>query len=387
MDKSRIYFKNLNALRFFAATAVIFHHVEQHKYWAKLPNIWGNTAIDAFGNEAVAFFFVLSGFLITYLLLEENKQKRSIDIQNFYIRRVLRIMPLYYLIVLVCIVFLPYFHETLNLGDDYFVNNYWLVSILLLLVLPNLVRALTTHIVGGTQLWSIGVEEQFYFVWPLFVNKFVKNFLVFLIVFIAMKIAVTWALEILNAAYESMILKKALQVWVLLQVEQMAIGAIGAWILFTGNEKVLSIIYRPIVFYINCLLGVLLFIIPVEHWWINYAEAAIFIVFIMNLSTSPRINVSLENKTLNVFGNISYGIYMYHTLCIGFCLFVLRYFEVHKTNVVFFNILLYSSSVLLTLAVAYGSYEMFEKRFLELKEKFMVVKSGGESSRKQKAES
>jgi peptidoglycan/LPS O-acetylase OafA/YrhL len=375
MDKSRIYFKNLNALRFFAATAVIFHHVEQYKYWAKLPNLWGHATIDAFGHEAVAFFFVLSGFLITYLLLEENKQKQSIDIQNFYVRRVLRIMPLYYLIVLICIVFLPYFHETLNFGDDYFVNNYWMISILFLLVLPNVVRLFTIHIVGGSQLWSIGVEEQFYLAWPLFVRKFVNRFFIFLLVFITAKIALTCILEILNVSFESDILQKILRLWTLLQVEQMAVGAMGAWILFTGNEQVLAIIYKPIVFYINCALGLMLFIVPIEHWWINYAEAVVFVVFVMNLSTSPRINVSLENKTLNVLGNISYGIYMYHTLCIAFCLFMLRYFEVHKTNFIFFNILLYSSSVLLTLVVAYGSYEMFEKRFLELKEKFMAEKA------------
>src|SRR5688572_14220839 len=107
MEK-RVYFKNLNALRFFAATAVIFHHVEQYKFLSGYLNAWGNTAIDALGHKAVSFFFVLSGFLISYLLFEEDKRKGEINVKHFYVRRILRIWPLYFLIVSICLFVLPY---------------------------------------------------------------------------------------------------------------------------------------------------------------------------------------------------------------------------------------------------------------------------------------
>ncbi|HYF69227.1 MAG TPA: acyltransferase family protein, partial [Ohtaekwangia sp.] len=94
MEK-RIYFKNLSALRFFAATAVILHHIEQYKFWAKIPNTWGDVTTDALGHKAVSFFFVLSGFLISYLLMEEQKKAGHISIKDFYIRRLLRIWPVY----------------------------------------------------------------------------------------------------------------------------------------------------------------------------------------------------------------------------------------------------------------------------------------------------
>ena len=375
MEK-RVYFKNLNALRFFAAIAVIFHHIEQYKFWAHLPNLWGNATIDALGQKAVSFFFVLSGFLITYLLLEENKKTDDINIRNFYVRRILRIWPLYYLIVFICVFFLPFVFETMNMGGDFFARNYWLVSLLLLLVLPNVVRTFVPNVIGGNQLWSIGVEEQFYLVWPILVKRFLKKLPLFLLVFIVLKIGVTVGLEILAAKFPLIVIQKVLRLWVLLQVEQMAIGAVGAWALFHNRDKVLGIIYKPAVFYTSCAGILMLFIFSVDHWWIHYAEAVAFGVAIMNLSTNPAIKISLETKSLNVLGNISYGIYMYHTICITFCLFTLKYFSIEHYNYAFFNVLLYVCSFVMTIGISYLSYEMFEKRFLEFKEKFMVVKSG-----------
>jgi peptidoglycan/LPS O-acetylase OafA/YrhL len=372
----RVYFRNLNGLRFFAAVAVIFHHVEQYKLWAKLPNLWGNTFIDSLGHKAVSFFFVLSGFLITYLLLEEDKKTKDIDIRNFYVRRILRIWPLYYLIVLTCIIFLPYFFQTLEMGGDHFARNFWLVSILLLLVLPNVVRTFVPNVVGGNQLWSIGVEEQFYLVWPFFVKKFIRVFFQFLVALIAFKIAVTIALELVTANVEHFALPKILRFWVLLQIEQMAIGAIGAWLLFTNKERILAAIYNTYIFYFSNAAIAALFVLPIHHWWINYAEAVVFAIVIMNLSTNPKIKFSLETPVLNTLGNISYGIYMYHTLCITICMFTLQHFGLHQGNYVWFNILLYATSILSTIIVSYWSYEWFEKRFLALKEKFVVVKSG-----------
>jgi peptidoglycan/LPS O-acetylase OafA/YrhL len=183
-------------------------------------------------------------------------------------------------------------------------------------------------------------------------------------------------LEFASAAYGTVLLQKVTRVWVLLQVEQMAIGAIGAWILFKNKKPVLEFIYQPAVFYTSCFAVMSLFIVPVHHWWIHYAEAIVFAILIMNLSTNPKISLSFENKLLNTLGNISYGIYMYHALCITFCLFTLRYFGLDKVDYVFFNILLYTSSIVMTITASYASYEMFEKRILSLKEKFMVVKSG-----------
>jgi peptidoglycan/LPS O-acetylase OafA/YrhL len=380
MEERRIYFKNLNALRFIAAVLVIFHHIEQYKMWAKLPNFFGTAAVDALGHKAVSFFFVISGFLITYLLLSEHKKTADIDVRNFYIRRILRIWPLYYLIVIVSLFAIPNFFNLSLLGAEISQQNFPVVCVLLLLVLPNLVRLIQPSVVGGNQLWSIGVEEQFYLIWPLLVRFFIKALLYFLVAFIALKITGTVILEMLTQQYDSLVLKKLLRFWVLLQVEQMAIGAMGAWILFYRKENLLNKIYHPYVFRFSLTFVALLFIVPIHHWFINYAEAIIFVIVIMNLSTNKAIKFSMESKLANVLGNISYGIYMYHTICITCALYLLRYFEMQQTNYVLFNITLYTLSTFSTIAVAYYSYEFFEKKFLELKEQFMVVKSGVKSS-------
>jgi peptidoglycan/LPS O-acetylase OafA/YrhL len=89
--------------------------------------------IDA--QVAVDFFLVLSGFLITYLLLQEQHQYGEINTQRFYIRRILRIWPLYYLIVIIGLFVFPLF-----LGNEYSLTGYPISkSILVLLILPNFV--------------------------------------------------------------------------------------------------------------------------------------------------------------------------------------------------------------------------------------------------------
>ncbi|HSB94527.1 MAG TPA: acyltransferase, partial [Flavitalea sp.] len=96
----KIYFKNLNGFRFLAASGVIITHIELYKARVGAPNIWQHPLVFELGSAAVDFFFVLSGFLITYLLLEEKKQFKKINFRLFYTRRILRIWPLYYFIIL-----------------------------------------------------------------------------------------------------------------------------------------------------------------------------------------------------------------------------------------------------------------------------------------------
>jgi peptidoglycan/LPS O-acetylase OafA/YrhL len=105
------------------------------------------------GDLGVRCFFVISGFLITYLLLQENIQTGSISLRNFYIRRALRILPVYFVFLLVVFllqIFTP-FHQSLVvwIGNLTFTTDF----------LP------TTWTTG--HLWSLAVEEQFYLLWPL----------------------------------------------------------------------------------------------------------------------------------------------------------------------------------------------------------------------------
>jgi peptidoglycan/LPS O-acetylase OafA/YrhL len=372
----RTYFRNLNALRFFAAFAVILHHVEQYKYWRNLPGIWGHQTVDALGHKAVSFFFVLSGFLITYLLLEENRRTNTIHVRDFYVRRILRIWPVYYLIVAISLFVVPFVFD-LSVFSIKPVEDRFLMKLgLFILILPNLLRTFAPQIVGANQLWSIGVEEQFYLMWPLLIKKFIDRIFYFLLVFIAVKLITTYLLQLFLTFHEYPIVSAFNHIWILFKVEQMAIGAIGAWVLFQNRKKVLAFIYDKVVFIACLLVMASFFFFPLHHWIVSYFEAGVFTIIILNISTNPAFGINLESPLLNRLGNISYGIYMYHTLCIMLCLQTLTYFNLHSGNPVLFNGLLYSSAIFLTMLISNLSYLYFEKPFLSLKERFMVVKSG-----------
>ena len=151
------HFKGLDALRAIAALAVVFSHIEVHKSYHGIPTIISKLSIRiADGHIAVILFFVLSGFLITYLLVKEKEKKGKISLKKFYLRRIFRIWPLYYLII-----FLSYL---------FFNSNYSKESVLLCLsIFPNIAQAFGHGWPTSPQIWSIGVEEQFYLLWPILV--------------------------------------------------------------------------------------------------------------------------------------------------------------------------------------------------------------------------
>lgn len=97
---NKTYFKGLDGLRAIAAILVILGHVEMIKKIFNYKNVFdgGGSFFLYLGGDAVTFFFVLSGFLITFLLLKERNDKGVIGVKNFYLRRILRIWPVYYLL-------------------------------------------------------------------------------------------------------------------------------------------------------------------------------------------------------------------------------------------------------------------------------------------------
>jgi len=135
-EKPKIFFPNLDGLRFFSFLIVFFSHIFNTKRDYIKEESWyqffkGQVFMD--GDLGVSFFFVLSGFLITYLLLKEKEYAGKIDVKSFYIRRALRIWPLYFFSVFFGFVLFPliktYFGEVPNETADpllcsVFLNNF-----------------------------------------------------------------------------------------------------------------------------------------------------------------------------------------------------------------------------------------------------------------------
>src|SRR5690606_12681648 len=147
----------------FAAALVIFTHLELFKRRAGLENFWQKPFFFEAGGAGVDFFFVLSGFLITSLLLVELEKKGKINLGKFYMRRILRIWLLYYFVLLACYFILPYLSIFYFEGySDAIFVDFWEKLLLSLFFLPNAALSFFPGIPYAAPLWSIGVEEQFY---------------------------------------------------------------------------------------------------------------------------------------------------------------------------------------------------------------------------------
>ena len=362
--KGRVYFPGLHALRFVAACLVIFHHIHQYKFWMDMPNNWGNPVIDAMGHKAVSFFFVLSGFLITFLLLAENEKKGTISISGFYLRRVLRIWPVYFLIVMLALWVLPALIPDQILSITTLPYSTFTV-IALLAFIPNVLRIVNPTVVGANQLWSVGIEEQFYLIWPLLVKGFIKRVLPFLYFFVMLKFAGHILLYGSSEMTGMLRPSQLLRLYELFPVEQMAIGAIGASFMYYQKDRMLQLIQSNVAFYISLLLIGLLTITGFHFLGLSYLEAVLFTIVIINVTTRKAIYSQLEHGVFLKLGDISYGIYMYHSLVIILVLTGLNYF--FDGYSVTYNILLYTLSVGLTLVLSHLSYQYFEKPFLRMK--------------------
>ncbi|MBP6511637.1 MAG: acyltransferase [Bacteroidia bacterium] len=395
----RIYFGGLNGLRFFAATAVIFHHVEQYKLWAQrggasYSSVFGGDSVlsiffEALGHKAVSLFFVLSGFLITYLLLAEVRKTNTVSLKKFYMRRILRIWPVYYAVILLAFTIVPRLFDVGNYGQEMLTNNPWIWFGLCFMMLPNLVRYNSVELVGGNQTWSVGVEEQFYIIWPWLVRSFHKNLVRMLVVLIVVKLALGLTASMIanqtNAGILHTIANKFQLYWGLFKIEQMAIGALGAWCLFTNKKKVLNFLYHPFLVWGSVVACVGFFFVEYSFAGDTLLEAFVFLVIIINVSTNPACMLKFASPKFNTLGNISYGIYMYHTLVIAVLLSSLQRMGLDQ-NPILFNSILYIGSIFGTFGLAYLSYNYFESWFLNLKEKFMVVKSSNKAELIEKEE-
>jgi peptidoglycan/LPS O-acetylase OafA/YrhL len=161
--RRRFYQPELDGLRFYAFLGVFVYHTlpERPAFYRSLhlplPSLWA--AVAKAGASGVDLFFALSAFLITSLLLRERLQTGGLSLRLFYIRRSLRIWPLYFAVLAVGVVLahtvtgqsLPWFYLV---GFLLFVGN-WMIAAF----------GHLTSVCGP--LWTVSIEEQFYLVWPV----------------------------------------------------------------------------------------------------------------------------------------------------------------------------------------------------------------------------
>ncbi|WP_298152498.1 acyltransferase [Flavobacterium sp.] len=370
MDSQKIYFPNLNGLRFIAALLVIIFHIEQFKVLFGLENYWDDSpAIRIIGKLGVVLFFVLSGFLITFLMLSEEKSFQSFSIRKFYIRRALRIWPLYFMIMVLAFAVIPHVDLLTLPGYPETVVYQDLVPKILLFVffLPNLALSLYGPVPYAAHLWSIGTEEQFYLIWPWFL-RWLKRFRIYAMLSIVIFYLVV--AKFLATGYSDFIPYKSTfaAFWSSFNIDCMAIGGVYAILLFK-NHPLLRILTNKWLFWVVLLTVVLLMCFGVYVHYVHFEfYSMLYGIIILNLAVNIQIPMLLETKILHHLGKISYGIYMYHPIAIVLALQLAIYYGTTS------NLIIYPVSLFITIVLAAISFHFYEKIFLKFKPRFSKIK-------------
>ncbi|HET6252714.1 MAG TPA: acyltransferase [Puia sp.] len=368
-----VYFPNLNGLRAIGASIVMIGHVD----FIKL--VWGVSTVQwfpVFGKIGVALFFSLSGFLITSLLFNELDATHTIRLKDFYIRRILRIWPLYYWVVLLGLLVLNRIPalKIPGLSDGMYQNMTMLGLLNVLLIIPNFTHF---YIPYSDQRWSIIVEEQFYLIQPAVVRIFrTRRRLVAVFCLLA------FASEIVGGVIRITHLERHISAGVLGAVmEQLkylgciAVGCLASTLIYKRESKLKEVLFSQPLQWLVLVSIVALALLSFYRWRNEEAVdfriyCVLFSIVVVNGALNPKNIYRLETPVLNFLGKISYGIYMYHMMCIGIAFAIVRALT---ANVVVQNVLLYILSIGLTILVSWLSFDYFESFFLRLKPKLQAL--------------
>ena len=369
------YIKGLDGLRGIAIILVMLFHFELYDF--------GEIGLGV-GWVGVQLFFVLSGFLITRILLADRAHTLSAYLKKFYWRRSLRIFPLYYAYLLVLSLAFLFLNFPPTLGE----KAPWLYS-----YTYNYTRLSPawTHSIFFTHLWSLSVEEQFYLLWPLFIffvrGRALKLALLTIIVFMPVFRGVLAAYLQQQTALDSRAVGEAVYWFTLSHFDAFATG--GAVAVFRLGERIrrpgllctAGAVVVVLVGLVNLL--VLPHAIPLElsslgypiallengqHIWSYSLLNGFFAALILWVSVaSPKL---LRASPLVAVGKVSYGMYVFHWGLLGAFNQVIgtRLNSSALSFIVYFGVVY---------AVSWVSYRFFEQHFLKLKNRFTLPRAVG----------
>jgi peptidoglycan/LPS O-acetylase OafA/YrhL len=361
-EPKRFYFPELDILRFCAFLMVFLCHTITPSLESG-PHGHFFMIAKAVGALGVPVFFFLSAYLITELLLIEKGKTGHINIRNFYVRRILRIWPLYFL-------FLGVAYTIGRLLSAYHMPGAAIPYYLLLA--GNWWRGASGY---AGPLWTISVEEQFYLIWPTLANGLSRKAL-------ALVSAGIWAssqIALLVFSYSHLPIGKYVLPNSFVQFQFFALGALAALLLKSKRPHFPTMIRAAIVIagIVSLFLAEYLCNATVRErdaslltipgfWLIGLGVVLLFLGIsgVHSLATA---------RPLVYLGKISYGLYIFHLLVRNLVISAATHLHYHHS----FYLLDWLVALPLTIAVAHYSYRSFESRFLMLKERFTIVESRG----------
>lgn len=350
---SRRRFGSLDGVRCLAILAVVFHHLDERVWWLPASGR-GFLGVDA--------FFVLSGLLITTLLLRERDRTGTIALRAFWARRALRIFPIYYGLLFALGLLYAFIRPGTERADTYFAElPYYLTYT------SNWIPAASLGIT-----WSLATEEQFYLVWPSVERWLKRRWWIAAVLLLVISQLVNFGplrggLAALGARYEELELLQA-------TFTPIVLGVVLAHVLhdprgFALTARALGHRSAPIV----ALLVVLaLSNVPgtldgLPRPLIQIALAA-FVASVV-LREDHVLAPVLQWKPIERLGVVSYGIYLFHLYAIaaGDAILARVPFEISGARL--------ALGLALSWGIAELSFRFFETPFLKAKERFSRVEA------------
>lgn len=358
MNNKGKYYPALDGLRGVAILLVVIYHN------------FGFINYFFFGWLGVDLFFVLSGFLITNILL--NTHNEPYYLRNFFARRVLRIFPLYYFTLILFLFILPSIF-TLPVNISYYWNNQWWLWTYLqnwLFIFKPETDARALH-----HLWSLAVEEQFYLIWPLIMVLVRKPKFLFFFMFLVLVGVIgirswLWIHEFKELSYYHL--------YTFSRIDGICIGCMIA-LLYRINPGLLTKLSTPIVFILAGLNFAFYFFNRQYAFSFPYLAIVGYTTFAIMLGLLVHEAIQRKNNLINYiftlpvlrfFGKISYGFYIFHWpvyLCLepSLHLFIKKFLpEIYSSFAVS------SIATITSLLLSILSFYTFERYFNNLKKKF-----------------
>ncbi|MDR3713392.1 MAG: acyltransferase [Puia sp.] len=361
--QGRPYFPSLTGLRAIAALVVLFTHVERYRQLTGRDLMMPYANSSFAGSLAVTFFFVLSGFLITSLLLAEKSQRGTIRIGAFLYKRWRRIWPLYYTVLAAgygVSIFLLKSTPADPLENGVFLN---------ILLLPNIAFAFGLIPDILIQIWSVGTEEQFYLIWPFLVRRSpAKPLAINLCRIIAGALVLRLIVHLVmpGADWLNIILYRT-------RIDCMASGGLFALLLLhkDRNTRLLrcyQVAIHPFTGWV-CMAGFLLAFYLSVRYGVGLYPVYMFLSGILMIRVIVKPVGFLEWAPVKYLGKISYGIYLLHNFAI-FSLYgclpsLTRYFDRSPWG----DLGVFVLTVVLTVIAAAISYRWLESPFLRKRNK------------------